>query len=183
MLLTIRLWIYPKNWPVMVFAAYDLVGAYLMPANAVLLMVVIWDPLFQIINQQYNVSYLTGSGIVFWWLVIQIIVIATTKMDSSDTFYVLSTFITGALMAASLYFLLVVQLFPIYYDFVVAYPNGDYPLFILTALFPIIYILVSIPSPPMFFSSAFYFLMFPTVSITLPLYSFFHLDDFSWGNR
>jgi len=110
-------------------------------------------------------------------------VIATTKMDSSDTFYVLSTFITGILMAAALYYFLVAQLFPIYRDFVAAWPNGDFPLFLLTALFPILHVIVSIPSPLMFFSSTFYYLLFPTISITLPLYGFFHLDDFSWGNR
>lgn len=54
-------------------AIYDLVGAYLMPANAVMLTVIIWDPLFKIINSAYETEFLSGASFVTWWLLLQIV--------------------------------------------------------------------------------------------------------------
>jgi cellulose synthase/poly-beta-1,6-N-acetylglucosamine synthase-like glycosyltransferase len=176
-----KLWTQLKTIPIMVFALFDLVGAYLMPANAVLLMIYIWDPFFQVINDLAGTD-LQASEIVAWWLIVQLVVIATTNMSSSDYFYVFNTFITGVLMAASLYFFIREIIVPVFIDFK-ENPAFNWPLFLLTIVFITLYLAVSIPSPLMFFTSTFYYLMLPTVSITLPLYSFLHLDDFSWGNR
>jgi len=181
MIIRPKLWTQLKTFPIMVFSAFDLVGAYLMPTNALLLMVFIWEPFFQSLNDAIGTD-INSTQIVFWWLLVQLVVMSSTSMSTSDFFYVFSTFFTSLLMAASLYFFIVQIYIPVIVNFISS-PEDNWPLFMLTLLFPSIHLLVSIPSPVMFFTSAFYYLLFPTVTITLPLYSFLHLDDFSWGNR
>jgi len=107
---------------------------------------------------------------------------STTTMGTSDYFYVFSCFFTAVLMASSTWFFFVDLIVPVFVDFIGS-EVVNWPLLMLTLVFPLLYLIVSIPNPIMFFTAAFYWFMFPFSAITLPLYSFLHLDDFSWGNR
>lgn len=183
MILRPKLWLQLKTIPIMIFTFYDLIGSYLIPTNALLILSLIWDPLFVEINQVLG-TRLTGPNFVIYWFLINVVVIATTKMDSSDMFYVFNTFLTGLLMVASLYFFLVETLLPPIQNFALDPGNPvNIPLFVIILIFPIIHLAVSIFRPYTFILSAFYYVMLPTNALVIPMYAFFHLDDFSWGNR
>lgn len=68
------------------------------------------------------------------------------------------------------------------YDFI-GDPMNNWALLVMIAVFPLLHLIVSMTKPQMFFSAAFYYFMIPSLAVTIPFYSFFHLDDFTWGNR
>jgi len=176
-----KLWLQAKTFPIMIFSIFDLVGAYLLPANAIMLMLGIWGPFFEWCSYTLNMD-ISATSVVFWWITITMVVIASTKMDSSELFFVTSTFITGILMVVTLYWFIRYTCGDIVTGFMDD-PYQQWPLLALLVIFPLLHLVVSIPQPPVFLTAAFFYVMLPTVAITLPMYSFFHLDDFTWGNR
>lgn len=158
---------------------YDLIGSYFLPTNSLLLLSVIWGQFFDQFDTIMG-FHVTGETFVTVWLLMIIVAVATTKMQDSDMFYVLITFISGILQVASLYFFVIGTLIPPIEKFVINPSDlNNLPLAVIVVIFPLMHICVSITKPFAFFSSGFYFLLLPTISLTIPLYSFFHLDDFT----
>lgn len=176
------LWFQPKTIPILIFTFYDLIGAYLLPANSIILMALIWQPLFDQLNSTLGVS-ISAPEILFWWLMFTFVIISAAKLPDGEMFFVLTTFFTSLLMAGSLWFFLKEQIWPPIDDFIQDPSIETLPLFVLIIIFPVLHLIVSVSAPWQFVTSVFFYLMLPTVAITIPVYSFFHLDDFSWGNR
>eukprot|EP01114_Cavostelium_apophysatum_P009296 TRINITY_DN223_c0_g1_i1.p1 TRINITY_DN223_c0_g1~~TRINITY_DN223_c0_g1_i1.p1 ORF type:complete len:836 (+),score=267.36 TRINITY_DN223_c0_g1_i1:237-2744(+) len=183
-----RLWCKLRTFPIMIFSFFDLFGSYILPANAILLMYVIWQPMFDWIadktcgNGSFNVCVnINATYVIAAILIVQALVVMISSINTADMFYVFITFIQGLLMLAS---------FPFFVLFCITLVNnfiGDMsgswaPAFIMV-LFPLLHTISSISLPPAFFTVIYYWAMIPTAALTLPLYSFVHLDDFSWGNR
>ena len=81
-------------------------------------------------------------------------------------------------MISSFYFIGVNLFYAITLNFIND-PINNWPLFLITWIFPLLHIVVSTQQPFMLFSVLFFYVMFPTVVITIPIYSFLRLDDFS----
>lgn len=110
------------------------------------------------------------------------VVIATTNLSSSDMFFAVNSFFGGVMMGLALYYFVRAVIVTAIQTFLDD-PVGNWPLLVMVAVFPLLHIVVTIPKPQYFFTAAFYYFMLPTLAVTIPFYSFFHLDDFSWGNR
>jgi hypothetical protein len=54
---------------------------------------------------------------------------------------------------------------------------------IIMGTFPFFHVLVSLSNPLLLLSGICIYLMFPTLAVTFPMYSFLRLDDFTWGTR
>lgn len=176
--INVKLWKNPRMFPIMIFTLYDLIGSYLLPANALIVMGLIWVPFFN----QLNISFLNGEMVALWWFILSLLIIASTKIDTSDMFYVLSTLLSSLLMVASVYFFVKDQILPPFLNFNSHNPNS-YPLPLIILVFPVMHVIVSVLTPWTFITWIFFYILFPTAAIIIPTYSFFHLDDFSWGNR
>jgi cellulose synthase/poly-beta-1,6-N-acetylglucosamine synthase-like glycosyltransferase len=174
------LWCQFRTIPIQIFSFFDLFGAYILPANALLLMYVIWNPMFRWISDHtgvnINVEYVLAA-----LLIVQALVIMTTNIATADMFYVFITFIQGLLMLAATPFF-VLFIISIIHEFESDMIGHWAPIFIL-ALFPLMHTIMSVTLPPAFFTVIYWWAMIPTSALTLPFYSFVHLDDFSWGNR
>jgi len=174
------LWCTPRCIPVQIFSLLDLFGSYILPANSLLLMYVIWNPMFEWIGDHTSI-YINAAYVIAILLALQALVVMTTNIVTADMFYVFLTFIQGLLMVVA---------FPWFIIFVINIVHqfeadpGEYwaPVFIL-ALFPVLHTIMSVTHPPSFFTVVYWWVMIPTSALTLPMYSFVHLDDFSWGNR
>jgi len=178
------LWVQAKTFPIMIFTTFDLIGSYLSPANSAILMTIIWSPLFRWISLHLNYT-IEPVEFILWFIALQMMMISTTNIDvAGGMFYVLVTFFSGVLMAGSAWFFISDFIRPIVNNFT-AHPDefGTYAPLFMICLFPFLHIIMSITLPPALFSVVFYYLMIPVISLTLPFYSFLHLDDFSWGNR
>lgn len=184
-----KLWCQLRTIPVQIFSFFDLFGSYILPANAILLMYVIWQPLFDFIRDHtcdMGSSFQVCVEINAAWVIaailgVQVLVIFITNLNTADMFYVFLTFITGLLMIVGFPFFIiwVIGLVERFADDMLA---NWAPIFIL-ALAPLLLLITSITLPPALLTFIYYWIMIPTSSLTLPLYSFVHLDDFSWGNR
>lgn len=174
------LWCTPRCIPIQIFAFLDLFGAYILPANAILLMYVIWDPMFRYIGDHAGI-YIAAEYVIAGLLVVQALVIMTTNLVTADMFYVFLVFIQGLLMLVAIPFFVGFVI-----DIVKTFLNDMWghwaPIFILI-LFPLLHTIMSITKPAAFFTVIFWWAMIPMSALTLPFYSFVHLDDFSWGNR
>lgn len=128
----------------------------------------------------------------WWWSPspIAMIVVRTCIIRICDWFsliftlggmlYVLITFFSGLLMLASAWFFVFDFMAPIINKFI-ADPSpleNSAPVFMLF-LFPFLHLIMSVTQPLSLFTVVFYYLMIPVISLTLPFYSFLHLDDFS----
>jgi cellulose synthase/poly-beta-1,6-N-acetylglucosamine synthase-like glycosyltransferase len=180
-LLTRRLWTKPRLFLVMLFTLYEFIGAYLQPAMAIVVVHQIWTPFINVCNQTFG-SQLDPTIIVLWWVAIQLVVMSSTKLITSDMFYVLNTFISGALMAASAWFFIRDVIFPLI-DHIIEDPMGNWTAVVILGVFPLFHIIVSLSQPLLLPAAIFVYLMFPTTAITIPMYSFLRLDDFTWGTR
>jgi len=178
------LWLQAKTFPIMIFSLFDLCGSYLMPANSLILSWIIWTPLFNWISAHINYT-INGLEFIVWWTGLQMMMISVTNCDDrGGMLYVLITFFSGLLMLGSAWFFVFDFMKPIIDKFInePAPLENSAPVFMLF-LFPLLYIIMSITYLPAVFTVVFYYLMIPVISLTLPFYSFLHLDDFSWGNR
>jgi len=180
-LATPRLWLNKRTFLVMIITLFDFVGAYLQPGIAIVVIYQIWTPLIEVCNESFG-SQLDPNLIVIWWVVIQLVVMASTKITTSDMFYVLNTFISGALMAASAYFLFRDVILVLIND-IIDDPVANWAVILVLGTFPVFHIVVSITHPLLFFAAICVYLMFPTLAITIPMYAFLRLDDFTWGTR
>lgn len=176
------LWCQLRSLPIQVFAFFDLFGAYILPANALLLMYVIWDPLFKYIRDHTNGKVdINVVYIILILLVLQALVITTTNLVTADMFYVFLTFLMGLMMLVAFPFF-VIFCKSLVNNFIDD-PSQNWAPFVILALFPLMHTIMSVTKPPAFFTVVFYWAMIPMSALTLPFYSFVHLDDFSWGNR
>jgi len=174
------LWCIPRCIPVQIFAVLDLFGAYILPANAILLMYIVWDPLFRFIGDHTGV-YVDAIIVIAIILGMQALVIMTTNINTADMFYVVITFVQGLLMIVGFPFF-VLFVITIVKNFI-AVPADNWAPVAILAIFWVLHTIMSVTHPPAFFTVIFWWAMIPTSALTLPLYSFCHLDDFSWGNR
>jgi len=167
-----KLWFQLRTFPIMIITLCDLISTYLLLSHAVLIVYAIWTPFIAVI-----ISFESGL-IIFAWVLVQIIVISATKLDNADMFYVLNTFITGIIMASSIYFFVNET-----FTNVVNSIGDDWRRAVIFFIYPVLHIFVSIFSPLSFISAIGSYLMFPTMCITVTLYSFFRLDEFVWSSR
>jgi len=176
-----KMWSQCRLFPVMFFSIFDLLGSYLLPANALLIISSIWSPVVDIISSifQFDIS---GGQVVFWWALIAFIVTACTKVDSSYFFYMTHTLFAGIMMALSSYWLIRVNIMGIVGLFI-ENPESYWPELVVSMIFPSLHLAVSLPQPYMFLTVVFYYLMLPTIAVTIPIYATLNLDDFTWGNR
>jgi hypothetical protein len=86
----------------MIFTLFDFISAYLMPANSVILMITIWGPAVRAISHSLGMNVTIGN-VVFWWILVQLIVISTTTLAGAELFYAVSAFFSGSMMGISLY--------------------------------------------------------------------------------
>jgi hypothetical protein len=86
----------------MIFTIFDFISAYLMPANAVILMLTIWGPAVRAISHALDLD-LTIETVLFWWIVVQLLVISTTTLAAAEMFYAVCAFFSGSMMGISLY--------------------------------------------------------------------------------
>jgi len=183
MLLRPGLWFQAKTFPVMIFTMFDLFGSYFLPVNAILFVAQIWEPLFREVSNYLDLGFVfDAQTFILWWLVLQLVIMVTTKMPNNEMYFILSTFVSGIAMLGSLYYmgkLIFVQVITSFIDD----PAANWPILVITYIFPFLHSLVSITNPLQFFTMIFYLIMFPTVVITIPLNAFLRLDDFSWGTR
>jgi len=174
------LWCKPRCIPIQIFATLDLFGSYILPANALLLMYIVWKPFFEYVAE--NTGYdIDAFLVILVLLLVQTLVIFTTSIVIADMFYVTVTFFQCVIMLVSFPWF-VIFVINIINDFKADYANHWAPFFIL-ALFPLLHTIMSVTRPQAFFTVIFWWAMIPISAFTLPLYSFVHLDDFSWGNR
>eukprot|EP01114_Cavostelium_apophysatum_P012633 TRINITY_DN2877_c0_g1_i1.p1 TRINITY_DN2877_c0_g1~~TRINITY_DN2877_c0_g1_i1.p1 ORF type:complete len:682 (+),score=155.55 TRINITY_DN2877_c0_g1_i1:58-2046(+) len=176
-LVTGRLWIRPRTILNQIFALFDLIGMYLLITHAVFVIHTIWTPFLR------EVVDFSPEIIIFAWVLIQVIVISSTKLENSDMFYVLNTFTSSVMMGASVYFFVRDNLISQAIDPIIDDPAANWKLTVIYLIFPAMHVILSIFSPASFFNAIAMFLMFPTMTITVPIYSFFRMDDFSWGSR
>jgi len=178
-----QLWLQLKTIPVMIFTLFDLIGSYFLPVNAILFTIQIWNPLFIAVSDYLNFGFvINAQTFLAWWLTLQLLIMLTTKMPDNEMYFILSTFISGLAMLGSLYFmgkLIFVEVVRAFIDD----PINNWPLIIITYIFPFLHLLTSLTNPFMFLTMIFFIVMFPTVIITIPLNAFLRLDDFSWGTR
>lgn len=144
-------------------------------------MIMIWSPFVEWFSATFDIN-VSVTGVLIWYLFVQLVIISSTQLNSADMFYVLLTFISGIMMAGSFYFFIADQIIPLIHNFIND-PFTYWAPFVILLIFPILHLIVSISLPPAFFTFIFFYLLLPTIGITLPFYSFLHLDDFSWGNR
>jgi hypothetical protein len=116
MLLKPKLWFQLKTFPIMIFTIFDFIGAYLLPANSILLMRGIWGPAVEVVSDYFGMD-VSAEQVIFWyamlfcsvnfgrWVLFQLVVISTTTLQSSDLFYALSAFFSSCMMAFSLIWL------------------------------------------------------------------------------
>jgi len=175
MLTTPRLWFRLRTFLLMILGILDLIGSYLLLTHAVIFINAIWEPFLK------HVISIEATFVIFAWVLVQIIVISSTTLATSDMFYVLNTFITGIVMAASIYFFIDVSYINLI-NHLINFPT-QWQEAVIYLIFPVLYVITSIFSPLSFIAAIGSYLMFPTMVVTAPLYSFFHLDDFSWASR
>jgi len=171
---TPRLWAQPRMWVILIMTMFDLIGLYVLPTHGVVLLDGIWRPMFAEIE-------VSTPLILFIWILVQIIIMSSTTLATSDMFYVLSTFTTGLIMAFAAYFFVHARVIYVVQFFVENLVNWQR--MVVYLILPLMHIIVSLFFPLAFFAALAIYLMFPTIAITAPLYSFFHLDDFTWASR
>jgi len=171
-----RLWLNPRTFVGQVLSLFDLIGSYLLLTHSILIIYAIWTPFIR-----YVTSF-SPSLIIFMWVLVQIIIVSSTRLDTSDMFYVLNSFSTGIMMGVSIYFF-VNDHYSSIIDNVVSDPSTNWAITVVFFIFPVLHIIVSIFSPLSFIAAIGQFLMFPSLYVTTTIYSFFHLDDFSWSSR
>src|SRR4051812_18191539 len=120
-----------------------------MPCNALILMGSIWKPLVDLAAYYLNVD-ISVQQILFWWMLFQMLVVATSTLNQADTFFAISAFLTGSMMFLSIYHFIVNVITPIVMV-VIADPIGNWPLAVVIGVFPALHLLVSIPRPQYFF--------------------------------
>jgi len=183
MLLRPSLWLQFKTIPVMIFTCFDLFGSYFLPVNAILFVNQIWEPFFRDLFKSIDIGYVLDSKtFLAWWLVLQMIIMLTTKMPHNEIYFILSTFISGMCMMGSLYYMGRLIFVDVVRAFI-ADPAANWSVLVISYIFPFLHLIVSLTNPLMFFTMIFFLIMFPTVIITIPLNAFLRLDDFSWGTR
>lgn len=179
MVLSPKLWFQKKMLLVMIFTLIDLVGTFILTANSLLLLYLIWDPFFAWVG----VSKFFETGyILLMWLLFSLIVMLSAKIETSSLYYIFSTFFTSVLMLFSLYFFFSDNIIPIVSDFIDD-PAQNWALFAIIFAFLLLNLLVSVFKPWAFLSSIFPYILFPTINVTIPFYSILHIDDFTWGTR
>jgi len=143
-------------------------------------MYIIWSPLFTFISNHIGFT-IEAAWVIAGLLILQALVITTTNINTADMFYVFLTFIQGLLMLVAFPFF-VIWITSIVKEFESDMSTHWAPITIL-ALFPLLHTIMSVTKPLAFFSVIYWWAMIPTSALTLPFYSFVHMDDFSWGNR
>jgi len=176
MIFTRSLWAQPRMWFPFFFAVFDLVGSILIPANVVLILVSVWQDFFQFLGKTTSI-YIDASELVKWWLIIQFCITSTTSLETGIMFYIISTFFTSLIMLASIYhFVWFAMIEPLIHSF-------TWSVAIIAFAFVVLHAFASFPDPRKMPTILFYYIMLPTIAITIPMFSFIHLDEFSWGNR
>lgn len=174
----LKLWFQLRTFPYQILNLFDIIGSYILLTHAVLIINEIWSPFIS------RVISISPSIIIFAWVLIQIIVISSTKLDISDMFYVLNTFITGLVMASSIYFFIKERMVEVVlYGVIYGNISQNWQRLIVYFIFPVLHLFVSVFSPISFFAVIGSYLMFPTMTVTSTIYSFFRMDDFSWSSR
>jgi len=176
-----RVWIRIRTIPVQLLVLSELINRYILPINAIIVTMVVWDNLIRWINETFYTSLYT-SQIIFWWVAIQVVVMVSTKMATSDMFYTLCFFLTALLMMGSSYFFVNYVCIPIGFEFLYD-PVANWPPFVLVIIFGIQHLVVSAFNPIVFFTGASAYIFFPTFTFTMQAYSFFNMDDLTWGTR
>jgi len=125
---------------------------------------------------------LNTNQIIFWWTMIQLVVMVSSKMVTSDMFYALLTFLSGAMMIGSIYFFVDLVLIPSGFSFS-ASPALNWPLLVIIIIWPVAHLVVSLFNPLVFFMGISTYIFFPTLTFTIQAYSFVNMDDMSWGTR
>jgi len=183
MILRPPLWLQFKTFPIMIFTLFDLIGSYFLPVNAILFTIQIWNPLFKQLSDWIDLGFeVTATTFIAWWLVLQMVIMLTTKMPHNEMYFILSTFVSGLLMIGSLYYMGRLIFVEVIESFIKD-PSKNWGVFIITYIFPFLHMVASVSNPLMFLTMGFFLIMFPTVIITIPLNAFLRLDDFSWGTR
>eukprot|EP01114_Cavostelium_apophysatum_P013196 TRINITY_DN3137_c0_g1_i1.p1 TRINITY_DN3137_c0_g1~~TRINITY_DN3137_c0_g1_i1.p1 ORF type:complete len:794 (-),score=191.04 TRINITY_DN3137_c0_g1_i1:1423-3804(-) len=183
MLTSRTLWFQWKTFPVMIFTTFDLFGSYFLPVNAILFVTQIWDPFFSDLSIVFGLGFtLNARTFLACWLALQLLIMVMSKMPENEMYFILSTFISGLVMLGSLYYIGRLVFYEVISSFR-ADPASSWPVLVISYIFPLLHLICSVTNPPMFLTMIFFLIMFPTVIITIPLYAFLKLDDFSWGTR
>jgi cellulose synthase/poly-beta-1,6-N-acetylglucosamine synthase-like glycosyltransferase len=176
-----RIWIKIRTIPLQFLALFHVVYTYILPVNSIIVTLVIWDNFIRWVNENVYIE-LSTDQIIFWWVAIQVVVMVSTKLATSDMFYALITFFTGAMMIASGYFFVNYVCIPIGEEFVLK-PASNWGSFVLLIIFGVQHLVLSLFNPLVFIAGAATYIFFPTFTFTFQVYSFLNQDDFTWGNR